>query len=139
MMTQLPTFFFSHTRQEREARGKFIDKFFEDLEARLAQFSAVDLAKKRLGTIDRNILQGLYSDKELSQPLSACHAFLLMLTPLYFTRENCGKELFVFLLRSPNIGIDANGALTGVENILPIRWLRKEAYYMNTEANSVRV
>jgi hypothetical protein len=133
----VPTFFFSHARQDREARGRLVDKFFEDLEARLAQIAGVDSKTIRLGTIDRNILQGRDWDRALSQPLSICRSFVMLLTPLYVTRENCGKELYVFCLRSPNVGVDTNGSLVGVENIIPIRWLRKEAYYLNTEANSV--
>jgi hypothetical protein len=39
----------------------------------------------------------------------------------------------MFLLRSPQLGIDQNGRLTGAENILPIRWLREEAYADNTK------
>jgi hypothetical protein len=132
-MSRLPTFFFSHARQDRETSGNYVDKFFEDLEGRIAQFDAIDLERNTLGTIDREVRQGADWDTELSGPLRNNKSFVALLTPLYFTRENCGKELYAFLIRSKNLGIDANGALTNVENVLPIRWLREEAYSQNTQ------
>lgn len=134
-MPDVPTFFFSHTRQDREMRGNYLDRFFDDLEARLAQYAAVDRKTKRIGTIDREVLQGTDWDKALSVHLSTDRCFVAILTPLYFKRENCGKELFAFVLRSRNLGINSNGALTDVENVLPIRWLPEEVYYANTQKN----
>jgi hypothetical protein len=138
-MAGLPTFFFSHARQDRElSRNNYLDKFFDDLEARVASLAGIDLGRVRVGTIDRKvILQGANWDATLSKGLSGNKAFVSLFTPLYFTRESCGKELFVFLMRSQGLGIDSNGALTGVENVIPIRWEIKEAYYNNTETNSV--
>jgi hypothetical protein len=68
-MANLPTFFFSHARHDRQARRNLMDKFFEGLEERLAELAAVDLDKLQLGTIDREILQGADWDRELGQPL----------------------------------------------------------------------
>src|ERR1700686_587985 len=136
-MANVPTFFFSHTRQDREMRGNYIDKFFEDLEGKLAQLAAVDRARETVGTIDRKVLQGADWDKFLSEPLSRNKAFVLVMTPTYFTRENCGKEFYSFVLRSPTAGIDSNAALTGEANVVPIRWLPQQAYHTNTATDSV--
>lgn len=138
-MAGVPTFFFSHARQDRElSRNNYLDKFFEDLEARVASLAGIDLSRVRIGTIDRKaIVQGASWDATLSQGLGSNKAFVSVFTPLYFTRPSCGKELFVFLMRSRGLGVDSNGALTGVENVLPIRWEIKEAYYNNTESDSI--
>lgn len=117
-------------------RGNYLEQFFEDLIAKVAQYAGVDLQVQRIGTIDRQVLQGADWDRVLSQPLSNDRAFIAIMTPLYFKRENCGKELFGFVLRSKNLGIDSNGALTDVENVLPIRWMEEEAYYSNTNKES---
>lgn len=113
--------------------GKYLDRFFDDLEARLAQFAGIDLKVKRVGTIDREVLHGSDWDKRLSGSLSTDKALVTILTPLYFTRPNCGKEVYAFVIRAPSLGIDTDGALTNLDNILPIRWLREEAYYSNTQ------
>src|ERR1700730_1441063 len=136
-MPQLPTFFFSHARQDREMPGRYLEKFFEHLEKKVAQYAGVDLDVKRLGTIDRRIPHGEDWDKKLSDGLTNNKAFILILTPLYQARENCGKEFAAFALRSPNLGIDSNGALTGVLNVLPVRWLPEEVYYANTKKDSL--
>ena len=137
MPQEVPTFFFSHARQDREMSGKYLEKFFEDLVARVAQYSGVDLKVQQVGTIDREVLQGADWDRELSVPLGSDRAFVAIFTPVYFNRENCGKELYGFLMRSRNLGVDSDGALTDVENILPIRWLAEEVYYGNTQKDSL--
>ena len=137
MPQEIPTFFFSHARQDREMSGKYLEKFFEDLVARVAQYAGVDLKVQRVGTIDQEVLQGADWDRELSVPLGTDKAFVAILTPVYFNRENCGKELYGFLMRSQNLGVDSDGALTDVENILPIRWLSEEVYYGNTQRDSL--
>jgi hypothetical protein len=127
------TFFFSHTRQDRETSGEYLVKFYQELEKRLAQWTGFVLTQdNRLGTIDTRIQQGSDWDADLSGALCSDKVLVAILTPLYFNRPNCGKELGVFLLRSPNLGIDANGALTGVSNVMLIRWLPEEAYAANT-------
>lgn len=132
MSSKVPTFFFSHTRQDRMMHRKLLERFFEDLTAEVAQWAGADLEVESIGTIDREVLQGADWDRELSGRLSTDKAFVAIMTPFYFKRANCGKELYGFLLRSKKIGIDVNGALTDVENVLPIRWLREEAYQANT-------
>jgi hypothetical protein len=137
-MVALPTFFFSHARQDRErSLNNYLEKFYEDLEARVASLDGIDLEEASIGIIDRETSQGEDWDRRLGKALSTNRAFVSIFTPLYFKRPSCGKELFVFLMRSKAIGIDTNGALTGVENVVPIRWEIKEAYFNNTEANSV--
>ena len=136
-MTKVPTFFFSHARQDRETPGKYLTCFFHDLEMRLAQWIGVSLKETRLGTIDLRISQGADWDEALSRGLANDKVFVAILTPLYFNRNNCGKELGVFLLRSPGLGIDGNGALTGVRNLVPIRWMPENAYTANTTTGSL--
>jgi hypothetical protein len=127
-MPQIPTFFFSHSRQDREMRRSYLEKFFTDLDETLAQLAGVDLQVQQLGIIDREVFQGDDWDRDLSSRLGGSKVFVAIVTPLYFTRPNCGKELFAFLTRSRKLGIDSNGALTDVENILLIRWVMEEAY-----------
>jgi hypothetical protein len=131
-MADPPTFFFSHARQDRETPGKYLRSFFDDLEIKLAQWSAVSLAEQRLGTFDARVPQGENWDANLSRGLSNDSCLVAILTPLYFNRPNCGKELAVFLFRCPGLSIDTNGALTGVRNIMLIRWLPENAYAANT-------
>jgi hypothetical protein len=131
-----PTFFFSHARQDSEMPGKYLIRFFEDLEKKLAQWAGVHLGKEKLGKIDRRIQHGRDWDKDLSDALSKNRVLVVAITPLYSRRENCGKELGIFLARSPNLGIDANGALTGVSNVMLIRWLPEAAYTVNGVKNS---
>ncbi len=132
VMAQLPTFFFSHARQDRETPGNYLRTFFEDLERKLAQWSAVDLTKRRLGTFDSRVKHGEDWDERLSHGLAQDTAFVAILSPLYFTRVNCGKELFVFLVRHSTLGVNQDDALTGAQNVLPIRWLPEKAYTLNT-------
>ena len=133
-----PTFFFSHARQDREGLGQHMLTFFKDLEWSLAQWAAFELSdKKRLGTIDQRIQQGENWDQRLSAGLCTDRALIALMTPLYFTRANCGKELMVFLRRHPGLNVDPDGALTGVTNILPIRWLPAAAYATNGIPNAV--
>jgi TIR domain len=136
-MPKIPSFFFSHARQDRETPGNYLRRFFDDLEIKLAQWVGINLEEKRIGTIDARVPQSTNWDEELSRSLERDNAFVAILTPLYINRENCGKELSAFLLRSPGLGIDANGALTGVQNVVPIRWLPENAYAANTGKDSL--
>lgn len=131
-MTSPPTFFFSHARQDRQTPGRYLRRFFRDLEIKLAQWAGVDLDAVKLGTIDTRIEHGADWDEDLSRGLRKNRTFLAIYTPLYFKRENCGKELAVFLQRSPDLEIDENGALTGINNVMAIRWLPEQAYRANT-------
>lgn len=118
--------------------GRYLQAFFEDLEIKLAQWAGVNLDDEhQLGTIDQRIQQGENWDEDLSRGLKNDKVFVAILTPLYFNRPNCGKELGVFLLRMPGLGIDQNGALTGVRNVLLIRWMPENAYAVNTGKDSL--
>lgn len=136
MPDDVPTFFFSHARQGRERRRGYLMEFFEDLKEEVAACAAVDLDSNEIGTIDTKVLQGENWDKELSGPVSTNKVFIAILSPIYFKRENCGKELFAFVQRSPSLGIDTNGALINVENVLPIRWYAERYYAINTRKNA---
>jgi len=125
-MSDFPTFFFSHARQDR---GQILLHFYEDIEKRLLRWTGIVLEPNQLlGTIDNRIPHGDDWDENLSRGLSNSKTFVAILSPTYFERPNCGKELSVFLLRSAKLGIDSNGSLTGVENVLPIRWYPASAY-----------
>jgi hypothetical protein len=134
-MAQLPIFFFSHARHDREMPGNFLTKFFKDLELRLR--AAGGFADVELGVIDKRIEHGKDWDTELSTGLTKSRAFIAIFTPLYFTRENCGKELGEFLLRNPNLALDAQGSLANVENVLPVRWYRENFYKRNAGKSSI--
>ncbi len=142
MPDNVPTFFFSHSRQDRETTGSettesHLERFFRNLKEKVANYSGVDHKTIRIGTIDLKVRQGADWDRDLSDPLSTDKVFVAILSPTYFNRENCGKELFAFVQRSPNIGIDINGALTDIENVLPIRWYYEEVYSVNTQKDAL--
>lgn len=130
-----PTFFFSHARRDSDQPGQYLLRFFRDLEERIAAFAVV--GNPPYGVIDRRIKHGSDWDSALSAALDRNNAFLAVLTPLYGMRPNCGKELGVFLLRSPTLGINAAGQLTGLQNILPIQWMPREAYTVNAEKDAL--
>lgn len=136
-MAEIPTFFFSHARQDRETPGNYLRSFFDDLEVKLGQWAGISIKEQRLGTIDMRVPHGENWDENLSRGLRTDNSFVAILTPLYFKRPNCGKELFVFLMRSPGLGIDGNGSLMGVRNVIPIRWLPENAYTANTGKDSL--
>ena len=136
-MQDVPTFFFSHARQDRETPGRYLRRFFDDLEIKLAQWAGISLEDRKLGTIDARVPQGDNWDSDLSNGLRNDNVFVAILTPLYLNRPNCGKELAVFLLRSPHLGIDQNGAFTAAENVMLIRWLPENAYAGNTTKDSM--
>jgi hypothetical protein len=128
-MPDLPSFFFSHARLDRENdEGGYMKQFFEKLEEEIR--TVVGLDKEKIGTIDDRLAPVDWDDK-LSSGLSTSRAFVAIYTPRYFTRRNCGKELSTFLLRIPGLGVDSNGALTHVTNVLAIRWLPEETYLVN--------
>jgi hypothetical protein len=129
----VPTFFFSHARQDRNRYGRYLQRFFEDLNAEVAACAGVEIESNRIGMIDLQIRQGADWDSVLSGPLSSDKVFVAILSPIYFERDYCGKELYAFVLRSPNLGIDIHGALINVENLLPIRWFSEDYYCANGE------
>jgi hypothetical protein len=135
-MSNMPTFFLSHARQDREMPGRYLVQFFKDLEKRLAARTGVDLERQKLGTIDMRIQHGGDWDDMLAQALASDKAFIAILSPLYFRRPNCGNELAIFIMRSPGVNIDSNGSLTGVQNVLPIRWYPENFYNENAEKDA---
>ena len=70
-------------------------------------------------------------DTSLSIALSNSNVCLAITTPTYFTRPNCGKELAVFIQRTPDAWLDEDGCLRDITNILPIRWMNESAYQAN--------
>jgi hypothetical protein len=133
-MVQLPSFFFSHARQDRLMRRSYLDKLFRDLTEAAAQLAGEDLNElkrknQQLGVIDtEQVLQGENWDKKLGDRLRDVKVFVAIITPLYYKRPNCGRELFAFLKRSEKLNVDSNGALTDAENVLLIRWVFEDAY-----------
>jgi hypothetical protein len=136
-MAEPPAFFFSYARQDRETPGKYLLRFFGDLEAKVAQFLGVDQNEKPLGVIDSRVQQGDDWDADLCDGLQHANAFVAILTPVYFRRPNCGKELAAFLLRSPGLATDPSGSLMGARNLMLIRWLPDYAYAANTVRDSL--
>jgi hypothetical protein len=102
-----------------------------ELEFRLAEIAQVSLEEKELGAIDMRVELGDDWTAELSRGLRENHAFVAIIAPIYFKRPECGKELTAFVLRSPELGIDRDGALTEVKNVLMIRWYSDEYYAHN--------
>ena len=133
-MTSVPRFFFSHARLDGEEPGSYLLRFFRDLEKTVADSSGVN---PPLGTIDRRTVQGAEWDPFLSGGLMRDKALVAVLTPRYPTRPNCGKELGVFLLRSKGLAINASGHLTGVRNVLPIRWMPTSVYTVNGQKDAL--
>jgi len=85
-------FFLSHARQDRETPGKFLMRFFEDLELLVAQYSGISLKEQRLATIDTRLQHGDDWDENLSRSLSNDSVLVAILTPVYFNRPNCGRK-----------------------------------------------
>jgi hypothetical protein len=73
--------------------GRYLEKFFEHLEKKVAQYAGVDLNVKRLGTIDRRIPHGEDWDEELSNGISGNKAFILILTPFTGSERTAVRNL----------------------------------------------
>lgn len=135
-MANPPTFFFSYARQDNEGPGPYVSQFFKDLEIKLAQYAGINLKERKLGTFDRRVIDlGQNWREVLSRRAANDNSLVVVLTPLYVNRSECGREMAMFLLRSRNLGIDQNGRLTGVENVVLIRWLPENAYSVNGKRN----
>jgi hypothetical protein len=128
-MAELPTFFFSHARLDRESPGAYMRRFFDKLEYDLKTWIGAGPGVK-LGTIDDRINDADWDDG-LSRALGEARVFIAVFSPRYFNRPNCGKELSTFLLRIPGLNIDTNGSLAHIRNVVAIRWLPEEAYLIN--------
>lgn len=134
-MATRPTFFFSHARKDRELSGLYMRQFYEDLCARVAAAAGYYGEDGPLGTIDDVIDLGNDWEVALGEPLAVGKALVAVYSPLYFERPHCGREFATFVLRSPGLGIDREGQLTGVANVLPIRWFEPGFYAANNVAN----
>lgn len=121
-----PTFFFSYARQDDWSN--YLNRFFEDLENTVAQWSGHSLQDGPLGTIDQRFPVSEDWATALAEALSHGSAFVMAESPVYYSREDCGKELRAFLRRSAELGIDAKGALTGAKNVIRVRWMPEAAY-----------
>src|SRR5271166_5074442 len=100
-MNELPTFFFSYARpNDQDRAGAYIRQFFKDLHFRLADWAGHNVKEGGdLGTIDIRIDWGADWDDKLSNALATSRILVLIETPLYYRRENCGKELGAFIAR----------------------------------------
>lgn len=127
--TSKPVFFFSHSRQDVRTSSGFLERFYRDLRNKVAEVTGLPI--DTVAVIDTDVPQGQDWNKTLSLPLSTCKSMVAILSATYFTRPNCGIELFVFLGRSPGLGIDTMGQLTSVEGLLPIRWAEPEVFEEN--------
>jgi hypothetical protein len=135
-MPSPPTFFFSYAQGDAEDEPRnLVARFFSDLERRTALRAAADPrdANANLGTFDQRLKQGSDWKRRLAEALKTSHVFVPLLTPLYFKRPNCGRELAAFIKRFPKPYVDDDGSLRlpHAENILAIRWMDERAYTIN--------
>lgn len=110
-------------------------QFFEDLCARVAAAAGTSAEGGLLGTIDDVIDVGNDWEVALGEPLAVSKVLVAVYSPLYFERPHCGREFGEFVLRSPRLGIDREGQLTDVVNVLPIRWFEPGFYAVNKVPN----
>src|SRR5208283_673136 len=127
-----PTFFFSYAQGDAAEPGNLVARFFYDLELRTARWAGADPRdqNKELGTFDQRLKQGSDWKRKLADRLKTDQVFVLLLSPLYFRRPNCGRELAAFIQRFPKPYVDSDGCLRmqHAENILAIRWMEEKAY-----------
>jgi hypothetical protein len=129
----LPTFFFSYARKDDEEKGArpIMRRFFDDLQNALEAVTPGLPVKVRLGTLDRRIENGRDWDDDLTHGLKTSKALVVIATPWYFERENCGKEIAVFARRMHPPAEVIDGNLRHATNILHIRWMDNSAYRVN--------
>jgi hypothetical protein len=137
-MAAPPTFFLSYARGDAEEGPKdLVAQFFKDLEREVARLAGLDPRANRLGMLDLGLDQGVDWKRQLGKALMTHHVFVALLSPLYFNRETCGRELGAFLRRYPPPYTDAQGGLLEIENILPIRWMGEKAFCVNGAPDAV--
>jgi hypothetical protein len=56
----------------------------------------------------------------------------------FFNRENCGKELYVFIRRTSTAWLDTEGYIRDLHNVLPIRW-EDETHYRENGVKDARI
>jgi hypothetical protein len=140
-MADPPTFFFSHSRQDRvtspgqdRTPGGLIRKFFDDLQMRLANASAYRIGSGSDPTFDDQIQLGADWVTRLGGRVATDNVLLAMISPSYVgLGTNCGKELGEFLLRSPALKIDSAGQLGDAQNVFIVRWFKPGFYHKNGE------
>jgi hypothetical protein len=134
-MSAPPTFFLSYARGDtEEGRKDKIAQFFTDLRGKVARLVGEDPHTSSLGVLDTESKQSQDWKRRLSAALMTHHVFVAMLSPLYFKRDNCGRELAAFLRRYPSPLVDPQGSLVNAENILPILWMGERAFKVNGES-----
>jgi hypothetical protein len=137
-MPSPPTFFLSYARGDvEEGPGNLVTRFFTDLERRVAMLDGKDPRESKFGMYDLELEQGGDWIRRMGAALKTHHVLVTLLSPLYFNRENCGRELAAFIRRFAPPQVDAEGRLCRVENILPIRWMEVGAFSLNGVADAV--
>ena len=113
-----PCFFFSYARKDK---SPWLDKFYSELEVRVAQKGQLDDEKGEVSFRDvERIIAGDDWPRELSEALAQSLTMVSIYTPWYFIRPYCGKEFQVFLDRQ-NVRYE-EGAARDSRNIVPVLW-----------------
>ena len=100
----MPYFFFSYACANAQGEADAcVSKFFDDLVFEIEQ-KAQPPVQGQIGFRDwDNIGTGDILPRELIDGLRTCKIFVPLYSPLYFTREACGKEWHAFTERlAPN-------------------------------------
>lgn len=103
-------------------------EFYDGLARRVARAAYPPRAPDDVSTLDILTKFGDDWQTHLGNALAASNVLIAVISPPYFSRPDCGREFGGFILRSPNLGIDAQGQLTGVNNVFLIRWMESGFY-----------
>jgi hypothetical protein len=134
-----PTFFLSYARDDATDQKKLLNRFFRDLESEVARRAAIDLRSNRLGVFDgASIEYGIDWDTCLSNALGSQKVCVAVTNASFFKRENCGKELYVFIRRASTAWLDTEGYIRDLYNVLPIRW-EDETHYRENGVKDARI
>jgi hypothetical protein len=98
----MPYFFFSYACANAQGEADaYVSKFFDDLVFEIEQ-KAQPPVQGQIGFRDRD--NGDILPRKLIDGLRTCKIFVPLYSPLYFTREACGKEWHAFTERlAPNL------------------------------------
>src|SRR5262245_35136754 len=96
----MPYFFFSYACANAEGKADaYVSKFFNDLVFEIGQKAQPPVVGE-IGFRDWDtIVTGENWQQKLSNALSTCKVFVPLYSPMYFTREACGKEWCAFTER----------------------------------------
>lgn len=96
----MPYFFFSYACDNAQGKADvYVSKFFEDLVFEIMQ-KAQPPVHGEVGFRDRDSIDtGDNVSQRLIEGLRTCKVFVPLYTPLYFTREACGREWHAFTER----------------------------------------